>query len=215
MVLGLGLVLQHAEAPFGVAGADLGAGMQVSLVSGVAAGGTEAGSLSETAPAEELEVPSPPKLFEVLSGPATASDEPMSPEPNPPTHPPRQASLARGESGQAAGAFEGADGASNAQGGDPLATSDLLAQIARCLRPGLKPALKFSRLTLMIGPDGRLMTPPVVTSALPQVLASDRLVADQIVQAALLCGPYAHPDTLNKTVSLPVDFSVARGGDHG
>ena len=35
----------------------------------------------------------------------------------------------------------------------------------------------------------------------------------RIVQAALLCGPYAHPDALNRSVSLPADFSaIAPGG---
>ena len=31
---------------------------------------------------------------------------------------------------------------------------------------------------------------------------------DRIVQAAMLCGPYLHPNALNRSVSLPADFSA-------
>src|SRR5262249_31575577 len=90
--------------------------------------------------------------------------------------------------------------------------SDLLAQIARCLPPGLRPSLGFSQLTLSIGPDGRLQAAPQVTSTLPQLSAADRLAADRIVQAAILCGPYAHPDVRGRVVTRPADFSAVAPG---
>lgn len=211
LLLGLGLFLQHADPPFGAIGPDIGTGMQVSLVSGFAAGGPDAGKLDASEPeAVEERDPSPPKILEALGGARSDLAERMPAERQEPAQPPSKASLARGEAGQAAGAFEGAVGASNAKGGDSLAVSDLMAQIARCLRPGVLPALRLSQLTVSIGPDGRLRARPLVTSVLPQISAADRLAADQIVQAALLCGPYAHPDALNKTVTLPADFSAVR-----
>lgn len=63
------------------------------------------------------------------------------------------------------------------------------------------------QLQLSIGPDGRLTVPPRVVSALPVLSPQDRLAADRIVQAAMLCGPYAHPDIRNRTVSVAADFS--------
>lgn len=107
----------------------------------------------------------------------------------------------------AANTFDGLTGASDALGGDPTATSDLLAQIARCLPQDLRPTLAFSQLTLAIGPDGRLAAAPIVRSTLPQTGAEGRLIADKVVQAALLCGPYAHPDAVGRTLSIAIDFS--------
>ena len=211
LLLGLGLFLQHADPPFGAVGSDVGAGMRVSLVSGFAVGGPDAGTLDASEPqAAEAREASPPKILEAVGGDHAATDAPTSTERQEPAQRPSKASLARGEAGQASGAFEGNVGASQAQGGDPLAMSDLMAQIARCLRPGFRPALGFSRLTLSIGPDGRLRIRPVVSSSLPPASAADRLAADQIVQAALLCGPYLHPNAVNRVVSLPADFSAVR-----
>lgn len=209
LLIALGLFLQHADAPFGALGSDLGTGMQVSLVSGFAAGGPDAGKLETSAPDAETErEQSPLRILEAAGGAPAADEEPTPSDRQTPTERPSEASMARGEAGQAAGAFEGAAGARDSQGGDPLAVSDLLAQIARCLRPDFRPALGFSRLTLSIGPDGRLRVPPAVTSTLLRMSASDRRAADQIVQAALLCGPYAHPDAVNRIVALPADFST-------
>jgi hypothetical protein len=185
--------------------------MQVSLVSGFAAGGPDAGNLAASAPeSTEERYPSLPKILEAVGGAPAFTAEPVLTDRQETTQRPSEASIAPGKTGQAAGAFEGAVGANQSEGGNPLAMSDLLAQIARCLRPDFRPALRFSTLTLSIGADGRLRIPPVVTAILPRTSASDRLAADQIVQAALLCGPYAHPDAVNKVVSLPADFSTIR-----
>ncbi|WP_293903682.1 hypothetical protein [Phenylobacterium sp.] len=212
LLLGLGLFLQHADAPFGAAGPDLGTGIRVSLVSGFAAGGLQAGSRNTATPEATRERDQlRPETVKVLSGGALNSNEdPLPRDPQEPTRPPSDASVAQGEAGQAAGVFEGDVGASRSQGGNPLAVSDLLAQIARCLKPDFRPVLGFGQLTLSIGPDGRLRVPPEVTSTLPQISPSDRLAADRIVQAALLCGPYTHPDALNRVISLPADFSERR-----
>lgn len=216
ILLGVGLLLQHQGASFGSAGPDLGTGIQVSLLSGFAAGGRERGqqTVSEpeaTDPQEQLR----PETLKLVGGDLTATSDF---EPQDRTDPPRPAataSTAQGDAGQAAGAFEGLQGASASRGGDPLAMSDILAQIARCLRPGDRPVLGFSRLTLSIGPDGRLRASPEVRSSLPQSGPADRLAADRIAQAALLCGPYLHPDSLDRTISLPADFSTIEPASTG
>ena len=72
----------------------------------------------------------------------------------------------------------------------------------------MRPSLAFSQLTLAIGGDGRLRAAPEVVSQLPRLTAAERVAADRIVQAALLCGPYAHPDLRGHVVSVAADFSA-------
>lgn len=210
-MLVLGLLLHPMESSFGAAGPDFGTGIPVALVAGFASGGPQVGPVESQATEadaerDELQL----EDTEPLTAGPDQPDVTTPPEEQEATRPPMRAAMARAELGQAAGAFEGAVGASASQGGDPTATSDLLGQIARCLPPGFRPRLGFSQLTLAIGPDGRLRTAPTVTSAVPQISAADRAAADRIVQAALLCGPYSHPDAVNEVISLPADFSAIK-----
>jgi len=183
--------------------------MSVSLVAGFAAGGPQA----EPKPAEPPEPEAgeadlrreaePPVAAgaEAEAAPQEAEAQDARPQT------PRLAMMRVEAVGEAANAFDGLTGASGALGGDPTATSDLLAQIARCLPPAFRPRLGFSQLMLSIGPDGRLAAAPAVRSSLPHISAAERLTADRIVQAALLCGPYAHPDAVGRTIVLAADFS--------
>jgi hypothetical protein len=211
LLVSLGLLLNHADTSYGMTGNDLGTGIRVSLVSGVAAGGPDAGDMEESQPKASQE-PEPEQL-NVLTAVSESLDTkpeltaPQDAEPTPKT---ASASLAKGADGHAVGIYEGAMGANDTKGGGTRASSDLLAQITRCLRPGFRPTAGFSQLTLSIGPDGRLRAPPSVTSALPLMSKADRMAADQIVQAAMLCGPYSRPDTANRVITLPVDFSTVR-----
>lgn len=204
-----GLLLNPVGRSFGAAGPDLGTGMAVSLVAGFAAGGPEA----QVEPAEPVEPDTASEDLRREAEPpvgagAEAEEAPKEAEAQDARPPrPRLAMMRVAAVGEAANAFEGLNGASGALGGDPTATSDLLAQIARCLPPALRPRLAFTQLTLAIGQDGRLQSAPAVVSMVPQLSAADRATADRIVQAALLCGPYAHPDAVGRTIVLAADFS--------
>lgn len=74
-------------------------------------------------------------------------------------------------------------------------------------RQRFRPRLGFAQLTLIVGPHGRLMRPPEIQSITPLLAPEGRAAADRIVQAAMLCGPYSHPDVIGKSVTLPTDFS--------
>jgi len=204
-----GLLLNPVGRSFGAYGPDMGTGMAVSLVAGFAAGGPQA----EPTPSE----PAEPEMGEQnlqreavlpVGAGAEAKDTPQEAEAQdarPQT--PRLAMMRVNATSKAANAFDGLTGASDSLGGDSTATSDILAQIARCLPPDFRPNLGFSQLALSIGPDGRLTTAPSMKSALPALTAEGRLMADRIVQAALLCGPYAHPDAVGRAITLAADFS--------
>ena len=97
-------------------------------------------------------------------------------------------------------------GALDAAGGDP-AVSELLAQIAKCLPPNLRPHLPAQHLVLKIGATGALEAAPMIDSSFPLLTAEDRASADKVVQAVLQCGPYAKADNASEAISLPVDFS--------
>lgn len=198
------LLAQWGTSPYGIVGPDAGNGMRVSLVDGLAAGGLQVGAnmaldgdFSTDSAAADLEVlsangPMDPVAAPLLDAAREAEQE---------------ASLEFGTGGRAAGVFEDAQGSRDGQGGDPSSATDLLEQIARCLPPNLRPRLGFSNLVLEIGDRGVLRAAPEVVSALPRLSAEDRLAADRIVQAALLCGPYDKPGVLNRAISLVADFS--------
>lgn len=204
----VGLLLHPAKAPFGTAGPDLGTGMPVTLVAGFSEGGVEAGPRVDPAPEVEAERDALQPEETPLDTGAKVPDIPQPRKDRQATAPPASLAMARAEDGEAANVFDGITSASGATGGDPTATSDLLAQVARCLPPDFRPRLGFSQLTLSIGPEGRLSAAPSLISGIPQVSAEHRAAADRIVQAALLCGPYAHPDAVNRTISLAADFSA-------
>ncbi|THD60774.1 hypothetical protein [Phenylobacterium sp.] len=98
-------------------------------------------------------------------------------------------------------------GAKASTGGDPTATSELLTQIARCLPAGLRPNLPAQRLVLRLAENGGLAAAPSIESIVPILTAEDRAVADQVVQAALQCGPYTKAEILGQVVSIAVDFT--------
>ena len=99
-------------------------------------------------------------------------------------------------------------GGDSSSGGDPLADSELLAQIAKCLPANVRPTLKLANLALEIGSEGELRVAPRVDGTLPLLSAEDRLLADQTVQAALQCGPYDKPSFRNRVFALVADFSI-------
>lgn len=209
----IGLLANPVTSNFGASGADLGTGMPVALVSGFAAGGAIIGPVESEAP--EAEVEAEPKTAEEsrpLDAGAELAELPTPTKDQEATRPRMRAAMALADFGQAANSFEGAVGADAAEGGDPTATSDLLGQIARCLPPDFRPRLAFIRLTLSIDANGRLNAAPAVASSVPRVDSATRAAADKIVQAALLCGPYSHPDAVSRVIALPADFSLAAPG---
>lgn len=92
------------------------------------------------------------------------------------------------------------------QAGDPGGRQNLLRQIARCLPSGRHPALKTTKLTIQLDSEGKLRAPPTVD--LPRPLVSKDVIesADQVVQAALQCGPYK-VGTIASVFELVADFS--------
>lgn len=217
----VGALLVHwSRVPFGVAGLDLGTGVQVALVEGFSAGGAEVGEVAKLVPEADRERPEQ-RVEEATPAGGTAQLIPVAtvPIPQEATQEKRSASVDLGERGEEAADAEGAEGSADSHGGDPLAT-DLLNQIARCLPPSERPALMFSQLTLAIGDDGRLRAAPEVRSAVPRLTEAERLSADRVVQAALQCGPYNKPGLAGRVFSLAVDFSsihpgVVRGSNKG
>lgn len=212
LCLAAGLLSNPIGRSFGASGPELGTGIAVSLVAGFSAGGAQTRSDSAEPPEPEAGNADVARETETREGAlAESSETPKEPEVQE-ARPfiPRLAMMRVDTTGEAANDFQGMTGASGALGGDPTATSDLLAQIARCMPPGFRPNLAFSHLQLSVSPDGRLTAAPAVTSALPQLAAEDRRTADRIVQATLLCGPYAHPDVVGRVVTLAADFSKVR-----
>lgn len=201
------LLMHWSSGPFGVAGIDLGTGVQVALVEGFSAGGAATGDVAQLVPEAERERPKE-RVEEVTPAGGMAQLIPAAAVqiPQEATQEKRSASVDLGERGEEAADNEGARGAADSRGGDPLAT-DLLNQIARCLPPTERPALMFSQLTLTIGGDGRLRAAPEVRSALPRLTQAERLAADHVVQAALQCGPYNKPGLAGRVISLAADFS--------
>lgn len=204
----MGALLMHwSRVPFGVTGLDVGTGFQVALVNGFSAGGEDLGQVAKLAPDADHERRRR-RIDEAVrasvSVRATPTADALTPQKR--THDRRSASVELGSLGEAAATTEGSKGSTDSYGGDPLAV-DLLNQIARCLPPMERPSLRFSQLTLAIGDDGRLRTPPEVRSTFPRLTEAERLAADRIVQAALLCGPYNKPEVAGRVVSLAADFS--------
>lgn len=120
----------------------------------------------------------------------------------------RQPSTA-GDAEEASAAPTNADAGESTEsaGGDPLATGDLLNQIARCLPRDLRPNLGLASLVIKIDDGGRLMAAPKILLPLGLATAEERVMADRVVQAALLCGPYTKAPIRNADLLLVPDFS--------
>jgi hypothetical protein len=207
------LLIQRPGVPHGLPGPDIGTGFKVVLVSGTAAGSPDAGEIAQLIPeADRDQARLRLETSDAASATAPVSEVADSQIPQEQTQEKKATSLEAGEAGLSGGAANGAAGATDSVGGDPLATDDLLSQVARCLPPDYRPVLSFSQLTLTIGPDGRLRAAPEVNSTLPRLTAEDRLAADRIVQAALQCGPYVRPNVLGRVISLAADFSSIQPG---
>lgn len=213
LLLGALFLLQPRTSVFGTYGPDVGTGLQVSLVSGFAGGG---GAAESATPVDPLDLTTKDEADQDAGRPRPEAQAlSLLPSVDRPEGVADEAkvtndSRAEGVNGEAAGRHEGVASAGDALGGSPTAMSDLLAQIARCLPIGFRPHLAFGQLLLTVGPDGRLRTAPEVRTGLAAVSRDERSAADRIVQAALQCGPYAHPDALNRTVALSADFSAVR-----
>lgn len=204
----IGLLASPVTSNFGASGSDLGTGMSVALVSGFSAGGAKVGPVESEAPEADVEAePETAEESPPLDAGADLAELSKPTEDQAVARPRLRAAMALADLGQAANAFDGAVGTDSAQGGEPTAVSDLLGQIARCLPPDFRPRLAFSHLRLSIDANGRLNAAPAVDSVVPQLDAASRAAADRIVQAALLCGPYSHPDAVSRVVTLPADFS--------
>lgn len=106
--------------------------------------------------------------------------------------------IAQGRGPEAAGA----KGSSGGQGSQP----GVLAEIARCLPPNIRPKLVSAQLTLVADPDGNLTAAPTIAFTTSGVGAEDTRQADLIVQAALQCGPYHDPSLRGQAVALVADF---------
>ena len=98
--------------------------------------------------------------------------------------------------GQAGGALS--------RGGDPNASSALLEQIARCLPADERPNLASRSLVVRIDERGALRAAISANGVLAG--AEERALADRVVQAALLCGPYDGPGVAGQDFSLTPDF---------
>lgn len=90
--------------------------------------------------------------------------------------------------------------------GDPKGQGELLRQIARCLPPGVRPALPLARLEIDLDDNGMLRAAPRLRRY-PLMSSQDTLMADRIVQAALQCAPYTRSVYLGQSLSLGADFS--------
>jgi len=198
----------------GAAGAAEGAGIDVVLVSQASLG-----LAAPRPPPMDAMVTSPPPTpppapasapAATDAGPSeklfSADDRPPSPALASPAQ--TTAWAATGTSRLAATQDDERRGAKDSAGGDPAAASELLARIARCLPPQMRPRLPAHRLVVRIGPTGALTAAPVIDSVLPLLTADARAEADRVVQAALQCGPYAAPDLSGRVVSVAMDFSA-------
>jgi len=213
-VLVLGSMLSwRVASPPGAAGPSQGAGLELALVSaaslGLAAPHAAPMNAMVTSPA-----PAPPAAEAATAaadaGPSTAAFAPddAAPRPPAPSQPQTVAWAAEGTSRLAATDDAERRGARETAGGDPRAASALLAQIARCLPPQLRPRMPAQRLVLKIGVDGALGAAPAIDSLIPLLTATERAEADRVVQAALQCGPYRDTPSAGQAVSLTVDFSA-------
>ena len=187
------MLLGLAAKPYGDLGGADGVGIAVSLVSGLPKAGKMSrpediapSQVSTRGPADRA---SP--TDQATTEPITSSN-PSDPRPNAHSAIPmatQSTPVGRSGGGGAQGAQAAATGGDTAAGGDPTAMGDILAQIARCLPPGVLPKLDVSRIVLEIGEDGALKAAPYVDSSLPRMTAEARLAADQVVQVALTTRP--------------------------
>lgn len=213
----LALFVEFAARPYGVGGTDqAGEGIQVSLVSGFAAGAPSVGNPAASQAALEASATMPTGYEDTAPDAppvTTVSELELAAGPRSQAKPQARSAFAQGTGGSAARADSGAASAKSTAGGDPAGSSDLLRQIARCLPSDFRPTLAFSQISLVFGDKGELRAAPEVSSVLPRLTAGDRLAADRIVQAALQCGPYK--GAAATAVSLPADFSAIRPGFGG
>ncbi len=88
--------------------------------------------------------------------------------------------------GSAAQAIAG----SGAVPGVPDGKDALLEQIARCLPPNERPRLKGASLRISVDGSGNLTAAPRLEVDVTQLTQQELRSANQVVQAAIQCGPY-------------------------
>jgi hypothetical protein len=100
--------------------------------------------------------------------------------------------------------------------GDRDGSTEILAQIAKCLDPGVAPDLPHTKLQISLNERGQLLAPPMIDFGSETPPADTTLLADRVVQAALQCGPYVRPVHNPATLVLAIEFSKvmpAEGSD--
>lgn len=90
--------------------------------------------------------------------------------------------------------------------GDPKAQLTWLQQIARCLPPNVRPDLRPATLRLSVDAEGYFKAAPALDINLTGLDAAQTKQANQIIQAALQCGPYETGQ--EAIIDLPADFSA-------
>ncbi|MDC7675542.1 hypothetical protein [Asticcacaulis machinosus] len=94
-----------------------------------------------------------------------------------------------------------------AANGSPDGTQNILSQIARCLPPGSRPTLVGAQLHLELDEIGALLAVPKVSMDLATSSKADVKSANQIIQAALQCGPYVTAQNEERSFVFSPNFS--------
>lgn len=200
----------------GMPGTEIGAGIEVTLVSaptlGIAAPQPPPMNAMETATSSPppASVPEKPQGSDEQGPLAAADDRQVQPLA---TSASKSVAWASTSDSNVSATLDGTRrGAAESAGGNPRSADELLVQIARCLPGTLRPHLWAQRLILKLDANGALADAPTIDSTMPMLTAADRAAADRVVQAALQCGPYRSTAANPRVVALAVDFSGVGAG---
>lgn len=105
--------------------------------------------------------------------------------------------------GQAITDVESGGGAPGTKGGQHT----LLEQIARCLPPDARPSLRTASLRLSLDGGGHLTAAPRLEVDVTRLTETQLRGANQIVQAAMQCGPYVVTQGQMAMIDIVPDFT--------
>lgn len=91
--------------------------------------------------------------------------------------------------------------------GTPNGQHALLEQIARCLPPDARPSLKTASLRLSLDGGGHLTAAPRLEVDVTRLTEMQLRGANQIVQAAMQCGPYVVTQGQMAMIDIVPDFT--------
>ncbi|MBP2161255.1 MULTISPECIES: hypothetical protein [Asticcacaulis] len=91
--------------------------------------------------------------------------------------------------------------------GTPNGQHALLEQIARCLPPDARPSLKTASLRLSVDGGGHLTAAPRLEVDVTRLTETQLRGANQIVQAAMQCGPYVVTQGQVAMIDIVPDFT--------